>query len=302
MDLAAVETIVRNLNITRYVSAGACVVLLYDHLLTLDDEIQYIWKTKTTVPKVLFLLNRYLVPIVMIVNMYEIAGLSSSHPSDLFCKVWFPATTFLGSISIANGHFIVMLRIWVLWNRRTKPVVFTLVAFVLSQIVTFSMVIWAAIQMIPLFEYNTLLRACVIKKRIIIEGVWLPGVIFEIIVFAMTCWNAMGRPRQSNHEITNTLYRDGVTFFLTMASLRIANLVLSIVAPLSLVFLGIFFIWCATNVTLSRLIINVRRHSEESLLASASLEHLDADPEGDHELRVHRSMTYETFPERFELH
>ena len=62
------------------------------------------------------------------------------------------------------------------------------------------------------------------------------------------------------------------------------------------------FIWCATNITLSRLIINVRRHSEESLLASASLEHLDADPEGDHELRVQRSMTYETFPERFALH
>lgn len=55
---------------TRFWLAGACVVLLYDHLLTLDDEIQYVWKTKTTVPKVLFLLNRYFVPIVMIVNMY----------------------------------------------------------------------------------------------------------------------------------------------------------------------------------------------------------------------------------------
>ena len=55
---------------------------------------------------------------------------------------------------------IVMLRVWVLWNRRTIPVVFTLVAFVLSQIVTFSMVIWAAIQMIRTFRRLGYLTRC----------------------------------------------------------------------------------------------------------------------------------------------
>lgn len=45
--------------------AGA-VVLFYDHILTLPDEHRFVWKAKASFAKHAFLLNRYVVPSVML--------------------------------------------------------------------------------------------------------------------------------------------------------------------------------------------------------------------------------------------
>lgn len=44
-------------------------MLLYNHILTLGDEVQFIWRAPTTIPKVLFLLQRYIVPLVIIMTV-----------------------------------------------------------------------------------------------------------------------------------------------------------------------------------------------------------------------------------------
>ena len=47
-------------------------ILLYDHLLTLKDEVELVWKARLTVAQVLFLILRYLPLIgVMIENIRE---------------------------------------------------------------------------------------------------------------------------------------------------------------------------------------------------------------------------------------
>jgi hypothetical protein len=43
-------------------------VLLYDHVLTLGDEVKYIWSAPTTLAKILFLTLRYMVPAFMTVE------------------------------------------------------------------------------------------------------------------------------------------------------------------------------------------------------------------------------------------
>jgi hypothetical protein len=45
--------------------AAGYVVLLYDHLLTLDDEVKYVWSAPGTIAKVLFLTLRYMVPLFL---------------------------------------------------------------------------------------------------------------------------------------------------------------------------------------------------------------------------------------------
>lgn len=43
------------------------VIVLYDHVITFDDEVQHVWKAKSSFAKWSFLFNRYLVPTVLIV-------------------------------------------------------------------------------------------------------------------------------------------------------------------------------------------------------------------------------------------
>ena len=45
-------------------------ILLWDHLLTFHDEVRLIWRAQLTIPKVLFLFNRYVVPASLIVLIY----------------------------------------------------------------------------------------------------------------------------------------------------------------------------------------------------------------------------------------
>ncbi|KAG8681563.1 hypothetical protein FRC08_015552, partial [Ceratobasidium sp. 394] len=59
--------------------AGAC-VLVYDHILTFPDEVQLVWKQNWSVVSTLFVLNRYITPLVLVVDIYDKGGLASFLP------------------------------------------------------------------------------------------------------------------------------------------------------------------------------------------------------------------------------
>ncbi|KAG9114245.1 hypothetical protein FRC07_007674 [Ceratobasidium sp. 392] len=48
--------------------AGIC-VLIYDHILTFPDEVRFIWKQKWSIVSTIFVLNRYITPLVLAVDV-----------------------------------------------------------------------------------------------------------------------------------------------------------------------------------------------------------------------------------------
>ena len=66
-------------------TAAGVVVLLYDHIITLPDEYRFVWKANPSFAKYAFLLNRYVVPSVMLLVLSgtfetrERMGDSSAH-------------------------------------------------------------------------------------------------------------------------------------------------------------------------------------------------------------------------------
>ncbi|TFY59557.1 hypothetical protein EVG20_g7745 [Dentipellis fragilis] len=280
-------TVVQNINASRYLSAAGFVVLLYDHVLTFDDEVEYVWKARMSLPKFLFLFNRYLVPTLMnflglpeeyfpilckfMVTLYwrsEADLLEAAKPGCLSHSIWaFSAsqtptvclTQRCSSTSYRSTCFtvVVLLRLWVLWDRWRNLVVWTLAWFIFTHLATFGMVTWVVVQLQPVAQYDPVVHSCVLSRHIWMEGLWVPGVLFETTVFIAACWNAMARPRDSNELLTKVLYRDGFNYFAVL-----------LIAPLSLTFLSLL------------LVLNLRR-------ASAS----DASPD-----RVRLRMDYEENP------
>jgi hypothetical protein len=55
---------------TKCVNYAALTLMFYDMLLTSVDEVKYIWKARWTLVKVIFLLSRYISPIIIIGNVY----------------------------------------------------------------------------------------------------------------------------------------------------------------------------------------------------------------------------------------
>ncbi|KAJ7037654.1 hypothetical protein C8F04DRAFT_1091957 [Mycena alexandri] len=239
-----------NVVITRYISVQ---VLLYDHLLTLDDEVRYVWSAPTTLAKVLFLVMRYMVPLFMTGEIITRSGVVIIPMSNL---------TYAGWLSIAISNFLVLLRIWTTLPRGHRFIVWSLAFFVTMQLVNFAVTTWVITNMISVLYFEPTVGLCSFSSKPSVVGLWAPGLAFEIVVFASVCWNVLDRtrtagPADPEANITRILFRDGVIYF--VVPFRIANAVIAVVAPISSLFVIVFFIWSGVTVTTSRLIINSRR-------------------------------------------
>ncbi|KAJ7882533.1 hypothetical protein B0H14DRAFT_3433335 [Mycena olivaceomarginata] len=262
MDAGLLQSIVvalENVLTTRYLSAAGYVVLLYDHLLTLDDEVKYIWSAPTTIAKILFLTLRYMVPLFLTGETITRSGLAVIPMSD---------ATYAGWISIAISNFLVLLRIWTTLPRGHRLITWSPVFFTAMQLGSFAVTTWVISNMIPVLFFDPVVGFCSFSAKPNVAGLWIPGLIFEVVVFVTICWNALDRPRalgtDSETHITRLLFRDGVIYFIILFVLRVANTVLALVAHVSLIFVAVYFIWAGTTITTNRLIINSRRAVAEA--------------------------------------
>lgn len=82
-----IETL-ENVRATQYVTAIGLIVLLYDHALTFQDEVELVWKTKLTIAQVTFLILRYLPILGILVENVQLSGLVVAvHFPDALCVV-----------------------------------------------------------------------------------------------------------------------------------------------------------------------------------------------------------------------
>ncbi|KAJ7186074.1 hypothetical protein C8R46DRAFT_1289612 [Mycena filopes] len=309
MDPAQLQSIIvdlENVVITRYVSAAGYVLLLYDHLLTLSDEVEFIWSAPTTVAKVLFLIMRYMVPLFLTGETITRSGLAIVPMSDLVSVSGiFPLLvqalsdssqmqdvelsrgnqTYAGWLSIAISNFLVLLRIWTTLPRGHRFVVYSIVFFIIMQLVNFGVTTWVITQMIPVFVFEPFVGLCTFTTKPSVVGLWVPGLVFEVVVFACVCWNVLraaglgsADPEASMTSITRVFFRDGLVYFVILTALRVSNAVLAVTAPISSLFVIVYFIWAGVTLTTSRLIINSRR--EMGRAARRALLLVPADSEG----------------------
>lgn len=270
MDAQEYTTVAFNVYASRYASIAGYVLMLYDHILTFDEEVRFIWAAPWTLPKALFLIIRYFVPAFVLIHLCQLTGLSTF--SDMFCKVWFNVSASMGIITIAIGNFLALMHIWNLWERDGRLMILTSCLFVATQIANIICLTFSLVHITESVYFNSTFSTCMLTDRHSAGIIWAPGVAFEAVIFSALFWNALSRPRYLEDDFTKILYRDGFAYILVVFVLRLMNLILSFVAPLSLIFLGIFFIWCSTTMTVTRLVLNVAGMAEKRALHMFQIE------------------------------
>ncbi|KAG9000511.1 hypothetical protein FRB94_005399 [Tulasnella sp. JGI-2019a] len=81
--IGALSLLVSDLQTSRYITAAGFAILIHDHLITLSDEVELIWRNPLSNVSVLFLINRYVVPAIIVVDLYEAAGFARNMPQLL---------------------------------------------------------------------------------------------------------------------------------------------------------------------------------------------------------------------------
>ncbi|KAG0698165.1 hypothetical protein DFH29DRAFT_1081921 [Suillus ampliporus] len=244
-------------------AAAGHTLLVYDYLLTLKDEISYIWNAPWTAVKVLFLLNRYGNLIGQTFIRLEEAGLLA-HNSQEFCHRFAVSTTCFMFLSTESIHIIVLKRAWAIWGTRkivTKILIWSYVSYILLVVAASAYSVNASHGVFP--QLNVI-KICAATMPKYLWLVYLGSLILDTLLFVLTMRSLWRYSREFYHlypsNLLRVLVRDAIMFYIVSvfgSALTIASLTSHSHNPKY--FLGKGFASPLISVAGQRLVLNLRR-------------------------------------------
>ncbi|KAF8596169.1 hypothetical protein BDV93DRAFT_528223 [Ceratobasidium sp. AG-I] len=262
--VSKLSTIVEHVTASRHLSFAGYVVLLYDHLLTFGDEVELIWPRLRNPVSIIFIMNRYLTPLILAVDVYDKGGLSK-HLDERFCQIWFILEGYLNFMLLAAVHALTAMRVNVLWGNKPKMRCALIIAYILYFSITFAILTPAMFQSVATIKpEEILLHSCWGKIVGYIWLIWIPALVLELMIFTLTAIRAW-QDSAANLQlpITRTLYRDGFQYFVVIMLCTSFPLVVWSLAPPTLAALPKYVTMGLVNVMAFRLVLNLRAHSRK---------------------------------------
>ncbi|KAI9510915.1 hypothetical protein F5148DRAFT_1281376 [Russula earlei] len=264
-----VDQIVRGLHIAviaRYLGAAGLVALLYDHALTLSDEIRLIWTAPRSFAKWMFLVNRYLSEVCLVAVANEMFGFNHRpYTEKTYDFNLIRVVCVYGVFATFTNNLVAFLRVVVLWDKSPRISLVLSIIMILSFLATITCTTISIIFLSPFIRYSDLARTCYFTKTgPSYIALWAAPMGFELSVIFLVAYDALSRPRIVDRPLVRTLYRDGMLFFLAVWLLRMTNLAFAVVTEPGLIALPIFFSWGMVSLAINRMLIHIRSSEERS--------------------------------------
>ncbi|KAI0659104.1 hypothetical protein C8Q70DRAFT_916437 [Cubamyces menziesii] len=242
---------------TRYAELSSTVIILFDHIITLDQEHSH-W----SLGKVLFLVNRYYALCIVI------------------CLSWFKWQGWTGVVTFVIAELILQLRLYALYFR-DRRVLACMVSVCLGAAASSAYVVGHGLSHITSVAVtlpHTRSTVCVPSG---LPGdfyaFWIPMLISESVLCGLALFRGFQSYRpgsnvfQSGRRIIEILVRDSLSYFVIIFATYLVNAILFLTRPDSEVEIPIGFAVALSVVMSNRLCLNVRgyiRAERASLVTS----------------------------------
>ncbi|KDR82178.1 hypothetical protein GALMADRAFT_264430 [Galerina marginata CBS 339.88] len=242
----------------RSFSVAASTLLVWDILLTLDKEVDMVWKADWNLMKVLYLFQRYL-PIVdtIFLNLQSQLG---ENLGAAECLRLYSASGWLMFFGFALSEVILTLRAWAVWNRERRLTIILVVLWVMvwGPIAAFiahfirSIIIgpppYAGYRGCFVYDANTSLFLC-----FLLLTVW------NIVVFGlMAVVGIRIRAWSSKSKLFQLIYRDGAIYYLYVFAFSALNVIAIVTFRSGYQFTLTSLERCLHSVLASRVLLNLR--------------------------------------------
>jgi len=254
----------KDVTIVRGFLVASAALLVYDHTLTFPAEVKYIWPSNRSLGKTLFLLNRYLVPAIVAVDLYEFGGLTTNL-SVSFCRIWTLTNAILIIISLAVVNLIVAIRVHALYYG-AKWVAWVLgVAWTLYVATTFAITLYLMInEILPTVGPIPIANICFGTIPRSFFAIWIPAVCYELVTVSLTLIRAWHHVKTDETTlIAYILYRDGFMYNACKLLVLLANVFVFAFADMYLVIMLREWVLVIANIIGSRMSINLRQAPEK---------------------------------------
>jgi len=259
---AELVSIVRDVQNARFATLSASAIIVFDHLITLDQEIELVWRSPWTTGKLLFLLNRYYPLSTVLFNQYV---LFNAHLTDNLCLSWFRWQGWSGFIAVIVAEIILQLRIYALYFLNKKVIYFTASFFVLSMAAAGTIMGLVLSSISTKAENIAGLNFCMpFDVPRYLYAYWIPIITFESLLCGMAILRGVKAFRQhqssfaSGKQLITILLRDSVIYFLIIFFTYLVNLLLWATGLFGLIEVPVGFTMAMSCVMGSRLVLNVR--------------------------------------------
>jgi hypothetical protein len=253
MDLSVLDTVLAG----QYLTGAGLVLLLWDHLITLDEEVAVIWNSKRKgglVYKLAFVFNRYGSEGILLFVVYITCGLQSNITTEL-CQGFIIFVGMIGTFAVTISQFIFLLRVYALWDQRKGIAYSLIIGFVIALSVSQACAVMTVLEIKKTIAYvSAPLKTCgVTVKPLWVIGLWAALCVYDLFIVVLTVFNAMDRPHRNYSELSEALHRDGARYFLGLFALRLVNLIMSIVGGPQHALLLMYLFWAIFSMMMSRL-------------------------------------------------
>ncbi|CAE6427292.1 unnamed protein product [Rhizoctonia solani] len=243
----------------KYFMLASFVFMVYDHLITLGEEVERVWKQEWTGATWLFLLNRYLTELQFIVNIVSFHDPYWTGKTVYViqaCEDFMPFPGVSTLISIAIAETILMLRIYALYQRN-QWILALLVFFWVGQVIVMGTVIRHPTRL----ELPEGLVGCIQGgEGSYVAAFWLAPLATDSLIFGLTVLKSLEYIYKTKCRVPliHVIFRDGVLYYAIILSANSLNCFFYYLAPRSIKVIGASFSQIITVVMISRLQLNLR--------------------------------------------
>ncbi|KLO10603.1 hypothetical protein SCHPADRAFT_892243 [Schizopora paradoxa] len=230
---------------TKFTHYAALGIVFYDHLLTLDIEIEYIWKRKFSAVTVLFFLTRYYFIFFMTFSQFVFVDPVNQFTNTTLCERILLIIPIGGGAALtALPDCMIALRIYALYERN-KKLGFALLIFILAQLgVSLWIDILPSVTRISTFgplgypELDNVptMRFCLtqVSSRLTSIETSLGQIfqaIFDTVTLSLILYKAR---RQSNSGLVTLIAKQGLAYYMLNVATYLTWTFMLIFAPPSL--------------------------------------------------------------------
>ncbi|KAJ7231124.1 hypothetical protein C8J57DRAFT_1533928 [Mycena rebaudengoi] len=177
--------VIADSRLTGYFAGAALCVLIYDHIICSADEVELMWNSRWGLPKIIYFWNRYFSLIAV--------GLDTSG----------------GITCVVSSHFVLMLRVWILFGRR-KWLIWFFTMMAIAEVVVMFVDSLSTVATPPDRELQFLTKN---------HYADVPRFLTTSIMFVMTLYKCGMTLLRSDHRVMpvwKLFLRDGVVWFLAV--------------------------------------------------------------------------------------
>jgi len=236
--------------IDNYIATAFIVVMVYDHVITSDKEIAWIWTLKWRLPKFLFLINRYVIsPLIVVIGVVDFI-----FPITLsFCDVIVHLAPWVAVLSFGIAEAVLILRVCALYGQRKLFVRLLTGLFALEMIAVIAntSILMRGTKQLYYYEF---LPGCWSNTPEGIYSFWIPFTIFDGIIMLLTLYKVVPF-RDGRNRTVSLLARDSIVYFVVVFSTMVIN---EVVYKLGIPFDLMLPSECIACISISRMMMNIR--------------------------------------------